>query len=128
MEFVNESLLLWLREQGIDAQMIAGYSPAQNGAVECLNHTLVELAHAMMIAHPIPVYLWEYALQHAAYVCEWVPMKALLGKTPLRSMAWKETQCSALARIRNTRVYSTARSTAWAQVGTEIQTISFPWL
>jgi hypothetical protein len=40
----------------------------------------------MMVARPIPVYLWEYALQHAAYVHEQAPMKALLGKTPYE--AW----------------------------------------
>ena len=85
-EFVNDSLLSWLCEQGIEAQMTAGYSPAQNGVAERLNHTLVELAHTMMIAQALPTYLWEYALLHAAYVHEQTPTKALLGKTPYE--AW----------------------------------------
>jgi hypothetical protein len=66
--------------------MTAGYSPAQNGAAERLNRTLVELARAMMIARPLPVYLWEYALQHAAYIRERAPTKTLPGKTPYE--AW----------------------------------------
>ena len=85
-EFVNESLLSWLREQGIEVQMTAGYSPAQNGAAERLNRTLVELGRAMMIARDVPNYLWKYALQHAAYIHEWAPTKALPGTTPYE--AW----------------------------------------
>jgi len=43
-EFVNDELLYWLQEQGIELQTTAPYSPSQNGAAEHLNHTLLELA------------------------------------------------------------------------------------
>ena len=87
---MNDNLLSWLHEQGIEAQITARYSPAQNGAAEPLNCTLVELAHAMMIAHALPTYLWEYALLHAVNVREQTPTKALPGKTPYE--AWNGTK------------------------------------
>jgi len=85
-EFVNDSLKDWLRGQGIELQMTAPYSPSQNGTAEHLNHTLVELARAMLIAGQLLLFLWEYAIAHTAYLCERAPMKALPGKTPFE--AW----------------------------------------
>jgi hypothetical protein len=85
-EFLNDKLVLWLREQGIELQTTAPYSPSQNGAAERLNRTLVELARAMMIGANVPMFLWEYALQHAAYLRERAPTKALPGTTPYE--AW----------------------------------------
>jgi hypothetical protein len=85
-EFVNDDLLTWLREQGIEVQMTASYSPAQNGAAERLNRTLVDLARAMMIAREIPSYLWEYAIAYAIYVRERASTRTLKGKTPYE--AW----------------------------------------
>lgn len=81
-EFMNESLLAWLQERGIEAQPTAGYSPSQNGAAERLNRTLVELARAMLLARSVPTFLWEYAILHAAYLRERVPTKALSNTTP----------------------------------------------
>ena len=81
-EFVNNNLINWFRQQGIEVQLTAPYSPSQNGAAERLNRTLVELARAMMAAQNLPEYLWEYAIEHAAYLRERAPTKALKGKTP----------------------------------------------
>ena len=85
-EFVNDELIRWLQEQGIELQKTAPYSPSQNGAAERLNRTLLELARAMMIANDVPAFLWEYAIKHAAYLRERAPAKALPGKTPYE--AW----------------------------------------
>ena len=85
-EFINDELIHWLKGQGIELQMTAPYSPSQNGAAERLNRTLVELARAMMIAQNVPMFLWEYTIQHAAYLRERAPAQALLGKTPYE--AW----------------------------------------
>jgi transposase InsO family protein len=85
-EFINDNLKEWLRGQGIELQSTAPYSPSQNGAAERLNRTLVELARAMMIGANVPMFLWEYALKHAAYLRERAPTKALEGKTPYE--AW----------------------------------------
>src|SRR5438445_518357 len=56
-----------------------------------MNHTLVELMRAMMIAQPIPAYLWPEAIMHTAYlrnhIHTWVlecatPHEKWLGKRP----------------------------------------------
>lgn len=78
----NNNLINWFNQQGIEAQLTAPYSPSQNGAAERLNRTLVELARAMMAARNVPEFLWEHAIQHAAYLRERAPTKALKGKTP----------------------------------------------
>jgi len=48
--------------------MTAPYSPSQNGVVERMNRTLVELLHAMIKASDLPKFLWEPAIAHTAYV------------------------------------------------------------
>jgi transposase InsO family protein len=67
-EFVNQELKSWCREQGMENQMTAPYSPAQNGVAERANRTLVELARAMIIEQELPEFLWEHAVLHAAYI------------------------------------------------------------
>jgi transposase InsO family protein len=81
-EFINDDLTTWLNEQGIERQMTAGYSPSQNGAAERLNRTLIELARAMLLARQVPLFLWEYAIRHAAYLRERTEMRAKPGTTP----------------------------------------------
>jgi len=57
MEFVNETLREWCHSQGIELQVMAPYSPSQNGVAERMNRTLVELACAMLMALELPEFL-----------------------------------------------------------------------
>ena len=67
-EFINECLWRWCNEQGIEICLTAPYSPSQNGIAECMNRTLVELGRAMLMAQEMPEFLWEQAIEHAAYL------------------------------------------------------------
>jgi len=67
-EFVNQSLKNWCHTQGIELQVTAPYSPSQNRVAERMNHMLVELVHAMLMAAELPEFLWEPAIVHAAYL------------------------------------------------------------
>jgi len=67
-EFVNENLQNWCQSQGIELQVTAPYSPSQNGVTKRMNHTLVELARAMLTATDLPEFLWEPAVAHVAYL------------------------------------------------------------
>ena len=58
-EFLATELCEWLKQEGLTAQPTAPYSPLQNGVVECMNHTLAELARAMINAHNLPLFLWK---------------------------------------------------------------------
>ena len=52
-EFGNDALQTWCKEKGIDNQLMAPYSPSQNGIAERANQTLVELAQAMIMAQRV---------------------------------------------------------------------------
>ena len=81
-EFVNETLREWCNSQGIELQVTAPYSPLQNGVAEQMNHTLVELARAMLSASELPEFLWEAAVAHAAYLRNMSYMKPRVKETP----------------------------------------------
>jgi len=51
-----------------------------------MNRTLVELARAMLTAADLPEFLWEPAVEHAAYICNRSFTTSLQGSTPYQ--AW----------------------------------------
>ena len=67
-EYINDNLVSWCRNEGIEMQRTAPYSPQQNGTAERFNRTLMELARAMLIARKLPEHLWAEAVSHAAYL------------------------------------------------------------
>src|SRR6266851_2055581 len=67
-EFVNNSLLEWLYSKGMEVHMTAPHSPSQNSIAKRMNQTLEDLARAMRLAADLPVFLWEQAITHVAYV------------------------------------------------------------
>ncbi len=81
-EFVNETLITWCQKKGMELQITAPYSPSQNGVAERMNHTLVELARAMLTASKLPEFLWETAVAHAAYVRNRSYAVTIDNKTP----------------------------------------------
>ena len=54
----------------------------QHGTAEWVNRTIVELARAMLIHRDLPVFLWEEAVSHVAYLRNRAQTRALQGKTP----------------------------------------------
>lgn len=85
-ELVNKELEKFAAEKGITIETTAPYSPSQNGVAERFNRTLLELARAMLIEKNLPVFLWDKAVVHAAYLWNRAPTRALDGKTPYE--AW----------------------------------------
>ncbi len=81
-EFVNESLLEWCYSKGMEVHKTAPYSSSQNGIAEHMNRTLADLARAMRIAADLPVFLWEYAVAHTAYVRNRAYSSAIKVTTP----------------------------------------------
>ena len=67
-EFLNQALITWCKERGIEIRTTAPYSAPQNGLVERMNRTLEELSRAMLRARGLPEFLWEYAILNAVYV------------------------------------------------------------
>ncbi|KAJ3543106.1 hypothetical protein NMY22_g3260 [Coprinellus aureogranulatus] len=85
-ELINQKLKELARENGIVIEPTAPYSPSQNGVAERFNRTLMELARAMLIGKDLPVFLWDHAVAHAAYLRNRAPTRALQGQTPYE--AW----------------------------------------
>ena len=79
-EFVNDELQKWCKQNGLEIQMTAPYSPSQNGVAERMNCTLVELARAMIKG--CPEFLWEYAIAHSSYIRNRSYTTSLQNKTP----------------------------------------------
>ncbi len=81
-EFINNQLLNWLYSIGMEVYMTTPYSPFQNGVAECMNRMLEDLARAMHLEADLPVFLWEQAIAHAAYVQNWAYSSAIKTVTP----------------------------------------------
>ncbi len=89
-EFVNESLLEWCYSKGMEVHKTASYSSSQNGVAEHMNCMLADLARAMCITADLPVFLWEYAVTHAAYVQNRAYSSAIKVTTPYECWyGWK---------------------------------------
>lgn len=67
-ELVNEELKKWAAEKGIVIETTAPYSPSQNGVGEKFNWMLLKLARAMLFGKNLPIFLWDEAVTHAAYL------------------------------------------------------------
>jgi len=122
-EFINDDLLRWLRQQGIEVQMTVPYSLSQNGAAERLNRTLVELAHAMMISRDVPTYV-PIGICHTT---RRIPTPAGINKNPprynpLQGLAWQKAKCRSSMGIQNTSICSPPRTKEETQAVTKIQT------
>ena len=67
-EFLSDQLKEWCEERSIEIQLTTPYSPSQNGVAGHMNHTLIELTHAIIATNELPKYLWESTVAHAAYL------------------------------------------------------------
>ena len=67
-EYLKKSLVDWLEYHSIEIQVTAPYSHQQHGTSEQGNQTLLELARAMLLERKLPVFLWEEAIKHVAYI------------------------------------------------------------
>ena len=78
-EYINQEVIDWLLSQGIEYELTAPYSSAQNGVAERLNRTIVERARTMLIAANLPFSLWPEAVNYAFYLKNISPTSALDG-------------------------------------------------
>ena len=67
-EFINKYFKIFLESEGITRQFTLPYTPQQNGVAERVNHTLIEMARAMMVHANVQRNLWAEAISTAAYL------------------------------------------------------------
>nr|GFA71170.1 integrase, catalytic region, zinc finger, CCHC-type, peptidase aspartic, catalytic [Tanacetum cinerariifolium] len=81
-EFVNQTLREYYEQIDISHETSVGRSPLQNGVVERRNHTLIEVAHTMLIYAQAPLFLWAEAVATACYTQNCSIVRLRHGKTP----------------------------------------------
>jgi len=95
-ELVDERTRELAVKKGMEIQTMAPYSPSHNGMAECVNHSLLNLAHSMFLRHGLPPYLWDKAVSHGTYLCNHMLTSALPEKNSVQSVPWKEAGYQAL--------------------------------
>lgn len=81
-EYVNCAFDEYLKQQGIEHQRTAPYSPQQNGVAGRTNRTLVEMARCKIIEAQIEKKFWAEAMAMENYVQIRLPAKEI-ERTPL---------------------------------------------
>ena len=85
-EFTSKEFKEYLRKEGIKHELTIPKCPEQNGVVERLNRTLMEMVHSMLADSELPKSFWAKALSTAVYLCNRSPTKAVEGKTPYEAI------------------------------------------
>ena len=84
----------YLQSKGINHELSAPYSPAQNGVAERFNRTLMESACTMMAQAELPKCYWAEAVATAAYLRNRVPTRSLKSTTPYEKWFEKKPDLS----------------------------------
>ncbi|MBW0545558.1 hypothetical protein O181_085273 [Austropuccinia psidii MF-1] len=72
-EFVSESFTMALTKRGIGFYPSLPYSPQENGKAEHLNHTLGDMARAMLTKSSMLDRFWQFAYASACYLHNSLP-------------------------------------------------------
>ncbi|GJW23233.1 retrovirus-related pol polyprotein from transposon TNT 1-94 [Tanacetum coccineum] len=81
-EFVNQTLREYYEKVGISHETSVARSPQQNGVVERLNRTLIEVTPTMLIYAKAPLFLWAEAVATACYTQNRSIIRLRHSKTP----------------------------------------------
>ena len=84
-EYTSREFEEYCKNEGIQKQLTARYTPQQNGASERRNRTIVEMARTMMNEKWLPKYFWAEAVHTAVHILNRCPTKALKDKTPVEA-------------------------------------------
>lgn len=64
--------------------------PQQNGVVEIINITLIEMTRSLIKAMKVPNQLWDEAVRHSTYLINMITKKALDNQTLYKSLYAKK--------------------------------------
>ena len=76
-EFTSDKFSKYCRDHGIKRQLIAPFSPQQNGVVERKNRTVVSMVRAMLKAKDLLRELWGEVVSTYVYILNRSSIKAL---------------------------------------------------
>nr|GEX33807.1 ribonuclease H-like domain, reverse transcriptase, RNA-dependent DNA polymerase [Tanacetum cinerariifolium] len=134
-EFTSNEFTQYCKENGIGRQLIAPYSPQQNGVVERRNRTIMSTTRCMMKATNMPQNIWAEAIRHTIYILNSVPTKAQEDITPYEAIKRKNPNlenlrlfgCIAYAKVPSQHLTKLdERSTRMQSDNDSIQTTNSP--
>ena len=91
-EFTSTKFKEFLKSKGIRYERTIPKIPEQNGVVERLNRTLVEIVRSMLIDSKLPQKFWAEALSTATYLRNRSPTKVIEGITPHEAWSKQKPQ------------------------------------
>nr|GEU54437.1 hypothetical protein [Tanacetum cinerariifolium] len=81
-KFLNQTLYAYFAAKGILHQTSVAHTPEQNGVVERLNRTLVEVARTMLSTTKVPLFFWAEAIATTCFTQNRSLVILLHEKTP----------------------------------------------
>ena len=85
-EYINRKFHEYLATHEIVHQTICVDTPAQNGVAERKNRYLLEVARSLSFTMKVSKYLWGETVLTAAFLINWMPLRALNYRTPLECL------------------------------------------
>ncbi|TFY53550.1 hypothetical protein EVJ58_g9393 [Rhodofomes roseus] len=76
-EYTSTVFEAYLKAEGIHHEITNPYTPQENGVAERMNRTIVEMARSMLNDAGLPPSYWGDAVQHAVYIINRTPTRAL---------------------------------------------------
>ena len=98
-ELVSSIMTAWCKLHGIEHQLTAPYTSAQNGRAERLHHTILGKARAMRLSCNAPAEFWDEFCATSAYLTNFTASTSIGGKTPYELWFGEKPSLSHLREI-----------------------------
>lgn len=95
-EFTGTEFSTHLAAHGTERRLTTHDTPQHNGVAESANRRLLERVRALLHQSDLPKTLWAEALQHATWLKNRLPTRALGGRTPFEALYGKKPDLAGL--------------------------------
>jgi transposase InsO family protein len=93
-EFKNSRIEEFCDEKGIKHEFSAKYTPEQNGLVERMNRTLIDMARTMLSEYKVSDSFWAEAINTACHASNSLYCHRILSKTPYEVLVGRKPNIS----------------------------------
>ena len=81
-EFTSTDFIEFYSKHRIHQQLIAAYTPQQNGVKERKNRTIMNMVRRLLTSRQVPKTFWPEAVNWAAHILNRSPTLSVRNKTP----------------------------------------------
>ncbi|KAE8721974.1 hypothetical protein F3Y22_tig00014728pilonHSYRG00066 [Hibiscus syriacus] len=112
-EFVSHEFNNFYQEHDIRRELIALYTPEQNGVAERKNRTVVEIARSMFKVKGLSNQLWEEVVTTVVYLLNLSPTRVILNQTPYEAWLYKPVNGKII--INRNMIFNEDASWSWEE-------------